>query len=114
MKESSLQHQILTCLKKDPLVAWVYTTSAGVAKGVHGGRPFRIGFNGLSDIIGQLKDGRLLAIEVKKPGGKLKEEQAEFIEKVNKNNGVGFMATSVDEVTQIITDLKLKIKDLNV
>jgi len=65
-----------------PKVAWAYVTSAGTVKGMGGGRPFRIGFPGLSDIIGQMCDGRLLAIEVKVPGKKPTVDQIVFIDGV--------------------------------
>lgn len=54
---------------------------------------------GVSDIIGIYK-GRFLAIEIKKPGGKLTPMQAVFILKVNASGGIGFMATSIDDVIE--------------
>lgn len=61
---------------------------------------------GVSDILGCCK-GKLLAIEVKKPGGKLSEYQEKFLNSVNAAGGVGFMACSVDEV-----DAELKARFL--
>jgi len=58
-----------------------------------GGRFIKCGFTGCPDIIGQLKDGRFLAIEVKKSGGKLTKEQNEFITMVNMNHRFGIVAT---------------------
>ena len=52
---------------------------------------------GVSDIIG-IYNGRFLAIEIKKPGGKLTPMQAAFIMKVIAAGGIGLMATSVDDV----------------
>jgi len=52
---------------------------------------------GVADILGVYK-GRMLAIEVKRPGGKPTDYQITFINKVNQNGGIAFIATSVDDV----------------
>jgi len=57
---------------------------------------------GVADILGVYK-GRMLAIEVKRPGGKPSDYQTIFLNKVNQSGGIAFIATSVDEV---ITKLK--------
>ncbi len=57
---------------------------------------------GVADIIGILPDGRFLAIEVKKPGGRLTELQKEFLNAVRHNNGVGIVAYSVDDVIEVL------------
>jgi len=54
---------------------------------------------GVSDIIGCIpKQGRYLAIEVKRPGGKLTPEQQQFIDIINAVGGLAFVAHLVDEV----------------
>lgn len=53
------------------------------------GRPVRFGKTGSSDILGLTGSGRLLSIEVKRPGGKLSEPQREFLTAVNASGGVG-------------------------
>lgn len=56
---------------------------------------------GVSDIIGCIpKSGRFLAIEVKRPGGRLTPEQQQFIDTINQNGGLAFVAYSVDEVEE--------------
>lgn len=52
---------------------------------------------GVADILGCLC-GKMLAIEVKKPGGKLTEFQQRFLDAVNSSGGIAFLATSVDDV----------------
>ena len=52
---------------------------------------------GVSDIIGCYK-GRFLAIEVKKPGGKLTLMQAKFLAQVEDAGGIAFVARSLDDV----------------
>lgn len=73
--------------------------SAGIFKKETGSYiPLAFGEKGISDIIGCMPDGRFLAIKVKKPRGRVSPEQAEFIESVKKNDGVAFVAHSLDDV----------------
>lgn len=60
---------------------------------------------GVSDIIG-IWQGRYLAIEVKRPGLELTKYQELFINRVNKEGGLAFMAKSVDDVID-----KLGVRD---
>jgi hypothetical protein len=54
---------------------------------------------GISDILG-IYQGRFLAIEVKRPGGRVSREQREFLNRVNAEGGLGFVAYSVDDVVE--------------
>jgi hypothetical protein len=54
--------------------------------------------NGISDILGVLRGGRALAIEVKAPKGVVSPEQEEFLALVNRSGGLGFVARSVEDV----------------
>lgn len=74
-------------------VAWAYVTTTGTFKGARG-RYYTIGMIGMADIFGQLKQGRLLAIEVKMPGEKPSEEQYAFLRTVALNGGVSFWCCS--------------------
>lgn len=58
----------------------------------------RFGFPGCPDIIGQLRDGRFLAVEVKRPSESPKKHQAEFLSQVQANSGVAFVARRVEDV----------------
>lgn len=100
MKEKEVQKAILEALTAHPAVAWAYITSCGTVRGVGGGRPFNIGFNGLSDIVGQLTTGQILAVEVKIPGKEPTFEQCQFIDKVNANGGVAFWSDSVEKAVK--------------
>jgi len=106
--EVEIQKSILDYLVYHPMVAWAARFNSGSARLPAGGGKFRpVEFNtcdGCSDILGQLKDGRFLAIEVKrppwtKPTDAREEAQAEFLRKVRVNNGVGFFAISIKQVT---------------
>jgi hypothetical protein len=100
LKESKLQTDIMNMLLNHELVSWAYVTSAGGFR-VKGGY-ITVGFKGLSDIIGQLKDGRLFAIEVKLPGKTPTPEQLGFIETVNSANGVAGWCDSVEGASLIL------------
>jgi len=56
-----------------------------------------LGLKGKADILGVYK-GRFLAIEVKRPSGKLSVDQYEFITAINNAGGLAFVATSIDDV----------------
>jgi hypothetical protein len=60
--------------------------------------PFAI--NGTSDILGVLPDGKFLAIEVKSKTGRPSPEQINFIDSVTKNNGIAFIARSIQDVQE--------------
>lgn len=53
---------------------------------------------GVSDILACGPDGRFWAIEIKRPGGKLTEEQGLFLSEVRRRNGVAFVAWSLEDV----------------
>jgi hypothetical protein len=55
---------------------------------------------GIADILGILPDGRFLAIEVKTKSGRLSVDQKAFLENINRNNGVAFMARGIDDVIE--------------
>lgn len=55
------------------------------------------GRKGVSDILGSV-GGRLVAIEVKTPDGRLNPDQKSFISDVHTTGAVAFMARSVEEV----------------
>lgn len=65
---------------------------------------------GISDILG-IHKGRLLAIEVKRPGGKPTTDQVAFIDRVNEEGGIGFVADNVDEVVERL-ELGVKLSPL--
>lgn len=56
---------------------------------------------GLPDII-IIKQGRFIALEVKRPGMKLRPEQAEFGTKLTLNGGFYHMVTSLGEVEKLL------------
>lgn len=73
-------------------------SGAHVVQGTTGRRFIRYGFKGCPDVLGMLKDGRLLACEVKAPGRRLRPEQAAFLELVHAAGGLAFVARNYLDV----------------
>ncbi len=63
-----------------------------------GDRFIRFGFPGCPDVLGQLKDGRLLAVEVKAPAGRLRPEQRAFLSLVRQHGGLAIVARDYRDV----------------
>ena len=60
---------------------------------------------GISDIFaiapqGSVNPGRFIAIEVKTEKGRTTVHQEFFINKINENGGLGFIARSIDDVKE--------------
>ena len=89
--------EVIQELKTHSLVAWCDIQNTGAAK--VDGRFIKFGWRGCSELLGQLKDGRLLAVECKRlKGGKLSNEQTHFIDMVNQIGGCAFVATNLHDV----------------
>lgn len=61
---------------------------------------------GISDLIACL-DGKCIAIEVKRPGGKLTENQERFLHDVRAAGGIAFVAY---DVVDVVKALGLKVR----
>jgi hypothetical protein len=55
---------------------------------------------GISDILACSPDGKFVAIEVKRPGKEMTDEQRLFLERVRHNDGIAFCAKSLDDVME--------------
>lgn len=95
--------EVLKALRAHPAVAWCERMNSGAAR--VGGRFIRFGFIGCPDVLGMLRDGRLLGVEVKAPKGKLRPEQAVFLERVRAGGGVAFVARDCRDVLQALGPL---------
>ncbi len=98
--EKLIENQILHYLFRRGIFAWK-NQSVGVFDPVKriyrkSNNPFHI--KGVSDILGILNDGRLLAIEVKTEKGRASPEQQLFIQKIKDRGGIAFVARSVYDV----------------
>ncbi len=57
---------------------------------------------GTSDIIGMMRDGRFLAVEVKAGKNKPTQLQQEFVDQVNEDGGLAFVVWSVDDCIEVL------------
>ncbi len=94
--EAAALVEVLMALKAHPAVAWCERMNSGAAK--IGNRFVRFGWPGCPDVLGQLRDGRLLGVEVKAAKGKLRPEQALFLERIRRAGGVAFIARDCRDV----------------
>ena len=95
-KEAAALLEVLQALRVHPAVAWCERMNSGAAR--MGARFVRFGWPGCPDVLGQLKDGRLLGVEVKGPTGRLRPAQALFLERIRAAGGVAFMARDCRDV----------------
>ena len=94
--EAAALAEVLKVLRNHPAVAWCERQNSGAAK--VGNRFIRFGWCGCSDLLGQLKDGRFLACEVKAKNGRLRPEQSLFLERVRRAGGVAIVARNALDV----------------
>jgi hypothetical protein len=103
-KEAAALVEVLQALRNHPAVAWCERMNSGAVR--IGGRFLRFGWPGCPDVLGQLKDDRLLGVEVKGPAGKLRPEQAVFLDRVRAAGGVAFMARDLRDVQRELKSTK--------
>lgn len=107
-KEAAALVEVLQALRTHPAVAWAERMNSGAAR--MGARFVRFGWPGCPDVLGQLKDGRLLGVEVKRPDGRLRPAQAEFIGRIRAAAGVGFVARDCRDVLRELEKQSKEIK----
>lgn len=94
--EAAALVEVLKALRTHPAVAWCERMNTGAAK--VGNRFIRFGWPGCPDVLGQMKDGRLLGVEVKAQAGRLRPDQALFLERIRCAGGVAFVARDLRDV----------------
>lgn len=100
--ERDVLKEVLGAVTYHPRVAWAERMNSGVMQ--QGGRYVRFGFVGCPDIVGQLRDGRFLAIEVKRAGKDATEKQLEFLGRVHRNHGLAFVARSAADARNALNE----------
>jgi hypothetical protein len=107
-KETDLVRACLDWLALHRVMAWrmnntgVFDPTKRIFRSFHG-------LKGVSDILGilprhidigaeQVTIGSFLAIETKRPGEKLREDQAAFLEAIRERGGIGLCVHSLDEL----------------
>ena len=109
-KETDVLTVVRQALAFDKRVAWVGRFNSGLMWQETAGKRRPVRFHdvpGLSDLIGQMTDGRLLALEIKRPGwtkptDERERQQAAFIELVLRHGGVAGFVRSVEDVKKLI------------
>ena len=104
-KKAAALVEVLKALRTHPAVAWCERMNSGVAR--IGGRFVRFGWPGCPDVLGQLRDGRLLGCEVKGPAGKLRPEQAVFLDRIRAAGGVAFIARDCHDVLRALNSTRI-------
>ena len=94
--EAGALREVLQALSAHSAVAWCERMNSGAVK--IGSRFVRFGWKGCPDVLGQLKDGRLLGVEVKSASGVLRPEQTLFLDRIRCAGGVAFMARDCRDV----------------
>lgn len=109
IKEKVIENSILSFLKRNNIYCWK-NESVGIfdqKKGVYRRKNSIHRMNGVADILGILRGGKFLAIEVKSLRGRITEEQTAFLSSINAEGGIAFVARSIDEVAkQLGIDLR--------
>ena len=99
--EREVMPAVMGYLAGHPKVAWVSRINVGGS--YYGGSTYvRHGEPGMSDITGQLVDGRRLECEIKASDGTVSAEQQAWIDRVNLYGGVAFAAWSIDDVIRVL------------
>jgi hypothetical protein len=102
IKEADIQKQIMDYLKLKRFIVFKHR-NVGIYKQSTGKYiPLAFGEKGISDIIACSPNGRFIAIECKKKGNKPSPDQLEFLDRVHRNNGIGIIAYSLDEVMRLL------------
>lgn len=102
--EAAALLEVLKTLRSHPAVAWCERQNSGAFTDARG-QFVRFGWPGCADVLGQLRDGRFLAVEVKAPAGRLSEAQVLFLDRVTAAGGVAFVARNAADVIENLKGL---------
>lgn len=106
--ERDIQRVILEALRLHPAVARIERTNTGagrfMGKDGKAGRFVRFGFQGQADLTGVAKDGRVIAIEVKRPRTRtdVSPAQRAYLDQVRAAGGYAGVACSVEEAFAVV------------
>ena len=104
--ESEILCAIMALLKRHPRVAQCWRQNSGTfAERNRDGSMRYVRANtarGMSDIMGVLKDGRTLAIEVKSRTGRMRPGQEEFLQTIRQAGGVAGVCRSVEDAVALL------------
>jgi len=106
--ESAVMEEVETVLSLSGLYFW--RNNSGVARYQSGAskRFIRYGFPGSADFLGVTNDGRILAVECKRPsGGVVSEKQKVFLTNIHRRGGVALVVRSGAELLTKLKELKI-------
>jgi hypothetical protein len=106
-KETDITRIILDGLRRHPDVLRVERSNTGAGRLMQNGKPgrfVRFGFVGQPDITGVARDGRVIAIEVKRRSTRnsTSEAQKAYLSDVRAAGGLAGVATSYEEAVAIV------------
>ena len=108
LTEAEILRAIIQLLHRHPRVAQAWRINSGTfAERNRDGSTRYIRANtarGMSDIMGILKDGRTLAIEVKSRTGRMRPGQEEFLQTIRSAGGVAGVCRSVEDAQRLLED----------
>ena len=113
MNETSIKNQILDYLTLRGIFVWLNNTAGNFNKKTQSYYKNPRLLSGVSDILGVLPDGKILAIEVKSDEVKnkkgefknnLSDYQIDFLNKISASGGIAFMAREIDDVKKFLAD----------
>lgn len=107
--EAAALVEVLKAVRAHPLVAWAERQNSGAVR--NGGRFIRFGWPGCPDVLGQLRDGRFLGVEVKAAKGRPSPEQVAFLERIRLAGGVAFIAHDLRDVLRELKNNQRKSND---
>lgn len=104
--EAEILRAIMALLKRHPRVAQCWRQNSGTfAERNRDGSMRYVRANtakGMSDIMGVLRDGRALAIEVKSRTGRMRPGQEEFLASIRAAGGVAGVCRSVEDAVSLL------------
>jgi hypothetical protein len=106
--EAQVLKDVMALLKRHPKVAQCWRQNSGTFQERNRDGSVRyIRANtakGMSDIMGVLKDGRTLAIEVKSATGRMRPGQEEFLATIRQAGGVAGVCRSVEDAQALLEE----------
>ena len=103
MTEAELQAEILLAVGSRPDCR-IWRNNTGVGRSLSGDRVIRFGLVGSADLLGILRGGRFLAVEVKTAKGRQSEAQRNFQSMIESMGGIYVLARDVQTVVDVIDE----------
>jgi hypothetical protein len=84
------------------ILHWRNNTGAVVVGEGRRRRLFRAGLVGSSDVLGVLPGGRFLALECKRPGGRVRPTQRAFLDAVSAAGGLALVVSDIRQLEEAL------------